>query len=46
MPGSTSGVIGIAGTIYGSLGIGFAAQNAMTTVWNIPYVRWPPIWTR
>jgi YihY family inner membrane protein len=34
-------VIGIAGTLYGSLGIGFAAQNAMNTVWNIPYVRWP-----
>ena len=39
-------VIGIAGTLYGSLGIGFAAQNAMNTVWNIPYVCWPPIWTR
>lgn len=34
-------VIGIAGTLYGSLGVGFAAQNAMNTVWNIPYVRWP-----
>jgi YihY family inner membrane protein len=34
-------VIGIAGTVYGSLGVGFAAQNAMNTVWNIPYVRWP-----
>ena len=39
-------VIGIAGTIYGSLGIGFAAQNAMNTVWNIPYVRWPNFWQR
>jgi YihY family inner membrane protein len=39
-------VIGIAGTVYGSLGVGFAAQNAMNTVWNIPYVRWPSIWTR
>jgi YihY family inner membrane protein len=36
-------VVGIVGTIYGSLGIGFAAQNAMNTVWNIPYVRWPNI---
>jgi YihY family inner membrane protein len=43
---TTALVIGIAGTIYASLGIGFAAQNAMNTVWNIPYVRWPPIWTR
>ena len=39
-------VIGIAGTIYGSLGIGFAAQNAMNTVWNIPHVRWPNAWQR
>jgi YihY family inner membrane protein len=39
-------VIGIAGTIYGSLGVGFASQNAMNTVWNIPYVRWPNIWIR
>ena len=39
-------VVGIIGTIYGSLGIGFAAQNAMNTVWNIPYVRWPNIWKR
>jgi YihY family inner membrane protein len=39
-------VIGIIGTLYGSLGVGFAAQNAMNTVWNIPYVRWPNIWTR
>src|SRR5215475_558626 len=38
---TTALVIGIAGTIYGSLGIGFAAQNAMNTVWNIPYVHWP-----
>jgi YihY family inner membrane protein len=39
-------VIGIAGTLYGSLGVGFAAQNAMNTVWNIPYVRWPSFWAR
>lgn len=37
--------IGIAGTLYGSLGIGFASQNAMNTVWNIPYVHWPGFWT-
>jgi YihY family inner membrane protein len=47
LEGSTTAlIIGIAGTIYGSLGIGFAAQNAMNTVWNIPYVRWPDIWKR
>ncbi len=34
-------VIGIAGTLYGSFGIAMASQNAMNTVWNIPYVRWP-----
>jgi YihY family inner membrane protein len=38
---TTALVIGIAGTLYGSLGIGFASQNAMNTVWNIPYVRRP-----
>jgi YihY family inner membrane protein len=43
---TTALVVGIAGTIYGSLGIGFAAQNAMNTVWNIPYVRWPNFWKR
>jgi uncharacterized BrkB/YihY/UPF0761 family membrane protein len=32
--------------VYGSLGIGFAMQNAMNTVWNIPFVRWPNIWLR
>jgi YihY family inner membrane protein len=34
-------VIGIAGTLYGGIGIGVASQNAMNTVWNIPHVRWP-----
>jgi YihY family inner membrane protein len=43
---NTALIIGIIGTIYGSLGIGFAAQNAMNTVWNIPFVRWPNIWKR
>lgn len=38
--------VGIAGTLYGSLGVGFASQNAMNTVWNIPYVKWPSIWVR
>jgi YihY family inner membrane protein len=42
LEGNTVALIaGVVGTIYGSLGIGFAAQNAMNTVWNIPYVRWP-----
>jgi len=39
-------IIGIVGTVYGSLGVGFASQNAMNTVWNIPFVRWPNIWIR
>ena len=39
-------IIGIVGVVYGSLGVGFAAQNAMNTVWNIPFVRWPNIWKR
>jgi YihY family inner membrane protein len=43
---TTALVIGIVGTVYGSLGIGFASQNAMNTVWNIPYVRWPGFWER
>jgi YihY family inner membrane protein len=38
--------IGAAGTLYGSLGIGFASQNAMNAVWNIPRVRWPSFWKR
>lgn len=43
---TTALIIGIVGTIYGSLGIGFASQNAMNKVWNIPYVRWPSFWER
>jgi YihY family inner membrane protein len=43
---TTALIIGIVGTIYGSLGVGFAMQNAMNTVWNIPFVRWPNIWLR
>jgi len=43
---TTALVLGIVGTIYGSLGIGLACQNAMNTVWNIPYVDWPNIWKR
>ncbi len=43
---TTALVIGIAGTLYGSLGVGFAAQNAMNTVWNIPYVHRASFWKR
>lgn len=43
---ATALVIGIVGTLYGSLGVGFAAQNAMNTVWNIPYVSWPGLLPR
>jgi YihY family inner membrane protein len=47
LEGSTTAlIIGVAGTLYGSFGIGFAAQNAMNTVWNIPYVHRPSLWKR
>jgi YihY family inner membrane protein len=47
LEGSAIGLcIGVIGTLYGTLGIGFASQNAMNTVWNIPYVKWPNIWKR
>jgi YihY family inner membrane protein len=47
LEGSTVALaIGIAGCLYGSFGIGLSAQNAMNTVWNIPYVRWPSLWSR
>src|SRR5262252_3855434 len=39
-------VIGILGTIYGAFGIGLSAQNAMNSVWNIPFVKWPSFWYR
>ncbi len=39
-------VVGIIGCIYGAVGIGLASQNAMNTVWNIPFVHWPNIWLR
>jgi len=39
-------VIGIIGTIYGAFGIGLSAQNAMNSVWNIPFVKWPSFWFR
>lgn len=39
-------LIGIGGTIYGAQGVGQAALNAMNTVWNVPYKRWPNFWMR
>ena len=38
--------VGIGGTIYGGFGVGQAAQSAMNTVWNIPYVKWPNFFLR
>ncbi len=40
-------VLGVLGALYGAQGIGQAAQNAMNTVWNVPFkglarVRRPP----
>jgi YihY family inner membrane protein len=47
LTGSVSAlVVGIVGAIYGSVGLGLAAQNAMNTVWNIPFISWPNIWLR
>src|SRR6476659_2176766 len=34
--GTTAVVIGIAGALYGGLGVGTALQNAMDTVWAVP----------
>jgi YihY family inner membrane protein len=36
-------VIGALLLLYGAIGLGLATQSAMNNVWNIPYVRWPPI---
>ena len=45
--GSTTAlVISIIGTLYGAFGIGLSSQNAMNSVWNIPFVRWPDFWRR
>jgi membrane protein len=45
--GTTAVVIGIAGALYGGLGVGTAVQNAMDTVWAVPrYVRPDPIKAR
>ena len=42
----TALIVGVVGSVYGAVGIGLAAQNAMNTVWNIPFVRWPSLWLR
>ncbi len=34
-------IIGLVGTVWGTLGVTNAAESAMNTVWNIPYVKWP-----
>jgi membrane protein len=39
--GVTAVVVGIAGALYGVLGVGQAAQNAMDTVWAVPRHRRP-----
>jgi uncharacterized BrkB/YihY/UPF0761 family membrane protein len=45
--GTTGVVIGIAGALYGGLGVGQALQNAMDTVWAVPrFTRRDPIKAR
>lgn len=39
-------IVGIVGSVYGAVGIGMAAQNAMNTVWNVAFVYWPSLWKR
>ncbi len=39
-------VIGSLLLLYGAIGLGLATQSAMNKVWNIPYVRWPPLLMR
>jgi len=39
-------VIGVLGTLWGGLGIAQSAQDAMNTVWNIPYKDRPTWWLR
>jgi YihY family inner membrane protein len=34
-------VLGFLGALYGAQGIGQAAQNAMNTIWNVPFKEWP-----
>jgi YihY family inner membrane protein len=39
-------VVGSLLLLYGAIGLGLATQSAMNNVWNIPYVRWPPLLMR
>ena len=39
--GTVAVVIGIAGALYGGLGVGVAVQNAMDTIWAVPKHRRP-----
>jgi YihY family inner membrane protein len=39
-------VIGVLGALWGGLGIAQSAQDAMNTVWNIPYKDRPTWWLR
>jgi len=39
-------IIGCLLLLYGAVGLGLATQSAMNKIWNIPYVRWPPILPR
>jgi YihY family inner membrane protein len=39
--------IGVAGTLWGGLGVTMAAQNAMNTLWGVPRKDWPNfLWSR
>ena len=47
LTGSVSAVlVGSLLLLYGAVGLGLATQSAMNKVWNIPYVRWPPLLKR
>ncbi|BAJ26799.1 MULTISPECIES: YihY/virulence factor BrkB family protein [Kitasatospora] len=39
-------VVGVAGLLYGALGIAQVLQHAMAEVWNVPGVRRPGYWSR
>lgn len=33
--------VGVAGTVYGTQGVAGAVQNAMNSIWNVPFKTWP-----
>jgi len=39
-------VVGILGLLWGAQGVASAAQGALATVWNVPYVERPGLWPR